>query len=84
MHTNWVKPNDACAANPNNCPNGLTFAMWEKNPFFDPNTLILYGQDFGRKCLACNGAYADVKTGKSCPGFCLWRDVSIKFDFVIT
>ena len=63
--------------NPLNCPDGMTFAMWEENPFFDPTSLVLYGQNFGKKCLVCNGAYADVNTGKSCPGFCLWRDVSI-------
>lgn len=74
VHTPWVKDNDECAKNPLNCPDGMTFAMWEKNPFFDPSSLVLYGQDFGKKCLACNGAYADVKTAMSCPGFCLWRE----------
>ena len=66
MHKNWGHDGDDCAKNPANCPDGMTFAMWEKNPFFDPNSLVLYGQTYDKKCLACNGAYADTKTGLTC------------------
>ena len=76
VHKNWGLDSDLCAANPANCPDGLTFSIWEKNPFFDVNSLVLYGQSFSRKCLVCNGAYADVKTALTCPGFGLWREVA--------
>jgi hypothetical protein len=74
-HNGWNRPNDACAQNVANCDAGLSFSLWEKNPFFDPAALVVYNYNYNHKCLACTGAYVDLQTAKTCPGFCLWREV---------
>ncbi len=74
--SSWVKDNDACARNPKDCPDGLTFSIWEKNTF-DPIDLAYHGNKaFKKKYLVSSGCEYNAETGYAYPGFSIYREVN--------
>ena len=70
---------DACAMNPGNCEDGLSFSIWEKFEY-NPIVMINFKADpstLPRKYLVSSGAEFDVTTAKACPGFAIYRQVHI-------
>ena len=69
---------DACAQNPKNCDEGLSFSIWEKFNY-DPEVMIKFKENpdnFPKKYIVSSGAEFDVVTAKSCPGFAIYRQVN--------
>ena len=70
---------DTCAKNPANCKDGLSFSIWEKFTY-DPDVMIRFKENpnnFPPKYIVSSGAYFDIETEKSCPGFAIFRQVYI-------
>ena len=64
-----------CVLNPKDCPDGLSFAIWEKAEFSDDILFKKNGQtEFKRKYIISSGSHTEG--GKAWDGFALWREVS--------
>ena len=70
-----MKVDDACAANPKYCKDGLTVSVWEKNTFDDSVMLPPEDGEFPRKYLVSSGATFNRDTGFATPGFAIYRQV---------
>ena len=76
VDANWAKDNDVCAKNPRDCPDGITFSIWEKNTV-DPITLAEHGRkEFDRKYIVSSGGEFNPNTGFAYPGFAIYRQVT--------
>ncbi len=66
-----MQKDDACALNPINCKDGLSFSVWEKIKYKDN---VLVEKNSKKKYLVSSGAAYDKDVGTAVPGFSLYHE----------